>query len=590
MSGATGPRRRVWGPALAACLSLVFLSIMAAHAQEPPEPGSSQERAAALLRESRLAEAESAFAEWVAAESRNPDAHYGLALSRALQGRTAEAREGFLHVLALDPERADACFEIAAGFLTSQAYRQATAWVTKGLRLAPDDPFGLELAGTAYYLSGARTAALRYWNRLQRPHLSELRIVTRGGVTRQRVADEISLRPGDLLSWRELEKARWRLAQHRYITDVVTDPAPGLTPDEYALDLAVNGRRGIGSPAEFVFGTLADVGFQTLRFNYWNIAGSGVSLTSQWRWPPEARLLRVDLDIPRPLHVPVYSRLAFSGRDESWSLGAEGYGFRLRRTDIGMGLAFPVRLPEVSIAGSATGRRRDFDAPLGPGAPSDPAVAASRVRDARATGVLWLRAAPRIQLGEWQLARGWSVRSLTRASVDAGWVAGAGASVLSVSRLSAASDLRFARTAAGGRQQHVSGAFQAGTSSGPLPVEDHFVLGTGPDADFPLRAHPYLRNGRPGSTPMAATFVMGNVTVATDVKRWTWATLGVIGFADIGRAPTLYPGQDIAPHLCDTGIGVEFGSPVSSTRRFTFVWARDTVAGRSVFYVAGTLR
>jgi len=588
MSGAGSPWRSVWGPAFVADLLLVFLAFTAAHAQEPAGPGSRQARAAALLRESRFAEAESAFAEWVGADARNPDAHYGLALSRALQDRTEEAREGFLHVLDLDPGRADACFEIAAGFLPGQAYQQALVWASKGLRIAPDDPFGLDLAGTASYLSGARTVALRYWNRLDRPHLSQLRVVSHGGVARQRVAEEFSLKPGDLLLWAEIEKARWRLGQHRYITGVVIDPAPGSTPDEYALDVTVNGRRGVGSPAEFVFGTLADIGFQTLRFNYWNIAGSGMSLTSQWRWLSDAKLLRMEFDVPRPLHVPVYSRLGLSRRDETWDLGASANGFRLARTDIGVGVTIPVRLPALSLTLGGGGRQRNFERAIDPGEPLDPAVAASRIRETKAIGVVWLRAAPRLQLAERQLAGGWSLRSTTRAAIDTGWVRGT--SDLSVSRASAASELRFARTAAGGRQRFVSAAVHGGKLFGPSPVENHFVLGTGPDADFPLRAHPYLRGGQPGSAPMAASFLTGSVTAATDVKRWTWATLGVVGFADVGRAPALYPGQEMAPGLCDVGLGVEFGSPVSSSRRFTLMWARDTVSGRSVIYLAGSVR
>jgi hypothetical protein len=561
---------------------------MAALAQEPAVTGSTQERAAALLRLARYAEAESAFTDWVTVDSKNPDAHYGLALSRALQGRVEEARADFLRVIELDPMRADACFEIAAGFLSGQAYREALAWVSKGLRIAPEDSFGLDLAGTAFYLSGARTVALRYWNRLDRPHLSQLRILSHGGVARQRVAEEFALRPGDLLSWEEIEKARWRLGQHRYITDVVIDPTPGSTPDEYSLDVTVNGRRGVGSPAEFIFGTLADIGFQTLRFNYWNIAGSGVTMTSQWRWLSDAQLLRVDFDSPRPLHIPVYSRLAFSRRDETWNLGTPAEDFRLTRTDLGIGFTIPVRLPAFSLALGGGGRRRDFEPAVDPGAPLDPAVVESRIRERKAVGVLWLRAAPRLQPAERQLSRGWSLRATARAAVDTGWVRGD--SGLSVSRASAASDLRFTRTTAGGRQQLVSVAVQGGKLFGPSPVETHFVLGMGPDADFPLHAHPYLRGGQPGSAPMAASFLTGSLTAATDVRRWTWATLGVVGVADIGRAPTLYPGQEMAPSLCDVGIGVEFGSPVSSSRRFTFMWARDTVSGRSVFYLAGSIR
>ena len=588
MSKGEGIGRHRWAEVFMMSLLLGLLLLVTAHAQEPTRTGSDKERGEALLRESRFTEAEAVFADWVAADSRSPDAHYYLALSRALQGRTSEAREGFKHVLELDARRADACFEIAAGLLTGHDYQQALTWVSKGLRLVPGDPFGLDLAGTVFYLSGAKAAALRYWNRLDRPHLSEIRIVAHGGVGRQLIADEIALAPGDLLSWKEIEKARWRLAQHRYITDVVLEPAPGPTPDDYALDVTVSGRRGIGSPVEFLFNTLADVGFRTWRFNYWNIGGAGVTLSTKWRWVSDAQWLQMDLDIPRPMHLPLYAGLSFSQRDESWKLPSQGDGFRLQTKDAGMSVTIPLRLPALSVTLGAGGRRREFEPTTGVDAAASCTGTDSMNLDENTTGVLWLRAAPRVLFRERQLDRGWVFRPTVRGGADMGWARGQ--AVVPISRLSLSSDFRFNRAAAGSGRQSLSIALHGGRLSSPALAEDHFVLGTGPDADFPLRAHPYLRGGQPGTTPLAAEFVLGNLTAATDIKSWKWLTLGIVGLVDVGRASELYPGQCLPATMFDVGLGVELGSPLSSSRRFTFVWGRDVVERRSVFYVAASIR
>jgi hypothetical protein len=54
--------------------------------------------------------------------------------------------------------------------------------------------------------------------------------------------------------------------------------------------------------------------------------------------------------------------------------------------------------------------------------------------------------------------------------------------------------------------------------------------------------------------------------------------------------PRLYPGQSIPRVLADVGIGVELGSPIVPSRRFTIVWGHDTRTGYNVFYLASALR
>ena len=563
--------------------------LLAMHPQGASGQDTFRERGNELLRQSRYAEAEEVFTNWTRARPNDPDAHYLLALSRALQGKTAEARDGFLSVLALDPRRADACFEMAATFVKAGDYDQAIAWSLRGLKLAPADEYGLDLAGTAYYLVGAKDEALRRWNQIKRPHLTELRIVTNGSVARQIVADEIGLGPGDLLSWKEIQKARWRLAQHDYFRSVVFDPVPGPTPDEYSLEVTANARRGIGSPWEMLFNTLGEISFRTLRFDYWNIGGSSLTLSARWRWVPTARWLQARVNIPRLMHLPLYAAITFDCRDEAWTLSPAAARFNLRTQELGVRVAIPVRLPSLSLAASVVARQRAFR----PDTSADPATGLGGPvsfppQADRAGGAVWLRATPRLVFPAYRLTAGWSIRGTVRGGVESGWARGSAST--GQFRVSLSPEIRAERTAGGLRKQVVTVGVHAGMLSREGLAEDHFVLGVGPDADYPLRAHPYLRDGRPGSAPLAGRFVLGNLTATTDVFRWGWFKVGVVGFADCAWIQRGYAGQGLPKRVVDAGAGLELSSTLFGSGLVTVVWGRDWQGRRNVVYVGTALR
>ena len=545
--------------------------------------GTFRERGSELMRQSRYAEAEEVFWTWTRVLPNDPDAHYLLALTRALQGKTAEAREGFVRVLALDPRRADACFELAATYVKAGDADEAIRWALRGLRLEPADPYGLDVAGTAYYLAGAKDEALRRWNQIGRPHLTELRILTDGSVARQTIADEIDLGPGDLLSWKEVQKARWRLAQHDYFRSVVFNPVPGATPDEYSLEVAADARRGVGSPWEMLFNSVSEISFRTLRFDYWNVGGSSVTLSARWRWVPAARWLQARASIPRLRQLPLYATVTFDRRDEAWTLAPGDARFDLRTQELGVRAAIPVRLPSLSVAASVIGRQRAFRPDTGAAPPAWLPPQADR-----AGGAVWLRAAPRFVLPAYRLTAGWSLRGAVRAGVESGWAKGSAGTALV--RASLSPEMRAERTVGGSRRQVFTASVHAGVLSRDGLVEDHFVLGVGPDAEYPLRAHPYLRDGRPGSAPLAGRFLLGNFTASTDVFRWGWFRVGAVGFADCAWIERGYPGQGLRRQIVDVGAGVELSSAWFGSGLVTVIWGRDWYGRRNVVYVGTSLR
>jgi Tfp pilus assembly protein PilF len=564
---------------------LLLLAVMAA-AQDPASE-QSLEQGVELLRQTRPAEAEQIFLRLVQVDSKSAAAHYYLALSRVQLGRLDEARSGFEQVLRIDPRRADACFELAGIHIKTRDYPAALSWTKRGLQISPRDEYGLVLAGTINFLMDSKMEGLRYWNRLNRPHLTELRIQGTDSKNRRRIAEEVHLVPGDLLSAHEIEAARWRLRQHRHVRGVQFQPLPGAEPDQYALQVDADTRRGVGSRMEFLFNSLSNIGFQTWRFTWWDIAGAGVTSDTLWRWRTDARRIQSRFDIPRPAHLPFYAGAFYDWRDESWYFSENPLqpesDFRLRTHEAGVRVVVPLRVPQLSLTASALTRTRRFDlhgATDGGDEDSPPLDTARRAS--------WFQLDPVLQLRAKEPQSAAGIESRIRAGLGIGRARDPVSQRLS--RFSVSWENRIDWSSRSKLQKTLLLGLHAGHLSEPGLAEDHFVLGIGPDADFWLRAHPFLRDGKPGQTPLAGEFLLGNLTVASDIKSWKWVKVGALAFVDIAQVPRPYPGQTIPRVLADVGIGIELGSPIVASRRFTVVWGHDARTGRNVFYLAASLR
>src|SRR5213594_1765504 len=101
------------------------------------------------------------------------DFYYGTALSRL--GRWHEAESAFEAGSHLAPNDSRFPMELAGVAFKQKLYPQAARRLRRALRLAPDDSYGNEFLGTVYFLEGNLEAALRYWNRVGKPQIVELR-------------------------------------------------------------------------------------------------------------------------------------------------------------------------------------------------------------------------------------------------------------------------------------------------------------------------------------------------------------------------------------------------------------------------------
>ena len=74
--------------------------------------------------------------------------------------------------------RATNAFPIELGGVAfkQKRYAEAARWLREGLQLAPNDAYANDFLATIYFLEGNTEAALKYWNRIAKPHLENVRI------------------------------------------------------------------------------------------------------------------------------------------------------------------------------------------------------------------------------------------------------------------------------------------------------------------------------------------------------------------------------------------------------------------------------
>ena len=97
---------------------------------------------------------------------------YGLALGHL--NRLSDAKQAFLegHRQCASDKRFPE--ELAGVAYEQKRLPEAARWLRLALRLDPRDPYANNFLATLYFLSGNLDAALKYWNRVQKPSITAL--------------------------------------------------------------------------------------------------------------------------------------------------------------------------------------------------------------------------------------------------------------------------------------------------------------------------------------------------------------------------------------------------------------------------------
>ena len=101
------------------------------------------------------------------------DFYYGSALAQL--GRLADAQRAFAAGAGCSRRTSDFRWSWRALLSKQKHYPQAARYLRRALRLDPHDSYGNDFLGTVYFLQGNIEAALKYWNRVNKPQIAEVR-------------------------------------------------------------------------------------------------------------------------------------------------------------------------------------------------------------------------------------------------------------------------------------------------------------------------------------------------------------------------------------------------------------------------------
>ena len=100
------------------------------------------------------------------------DFYYGTALAQV--GRLGDAQRAFAAGARLQPRDKRFPLELAGVAFKQKQYPVAARYLRRALRLDPNDAYGNDFLGTVYFLQGNIEAALKYWNRVDKPQIVEV--------------------------------------------------------------------------------------------------------------------------------------------------------------------------------------------------------------------------------------------------------------------------------------------------------------------------------------------------------------------------------------------------------------------------------
>jgi tetratricopeptide (TPR) repeat protein len=478
--------------------------------------------------------------------------------------------------------------------------RQALIWIDKAIVLNPRLEEAHQLAVEVCLLERDIGCALHYWEKWKPVTLASLEVSADGKLDRNMIADELGLSLGDEICRKKLKEAQWRFAQHDYLDRVEYSLAPDRSFSSSRLTVEPVAHMGWGDPVTFLFNTFGGIFDHTLHLSYWNWKNTGISAHLPFRWKSDARWTGLEMNVPRMHARSIYGKFAYSWREERWLLSpgiASSPSFYLRRHEIFSSFLTPIRIPYLAFQFGLNYRWRLHSAltPENAGTRGSPEMETMRMYEDRsdiktetARQVVWMYFMPTGTLFSWESAAGSRFSSDVQIHLQKGY-----------SRISSHTNFSKYSLSWKNRWEHFSvkekvSAIQIESHAGFLSrdglAEDYFLIGTGKYADYLLRAHPLMEQGRFGVSPLLRQFALGNITMAQDFLSWRNLRVDMAAFADFLGASISYPGQSGSKTYLDTGAALEVRMHPRSPIRVSFAYGRDWRKREDVFYITTRLR
>jgi tetratricopeptide (TPR) repeat protein len=496
---------------------------------------------------------------------------YGMALAH-LQ-RWDEARAALIEGRRECSQQKRFPIELAGLAFERKRYPEAASWIEKGLALDPGDEYANDFAGTVFLLLGNLDAALKYWNRIQKPKISALQLDPQLQVQRLLLERAFVFSPQAVMKRADFRSTLARLDGlgifPAYSIQLNTRSDGKFDADFHAIE-----RNGFGNGRlQSVLSAFSGLPYETLYPSYFNIAKSATNFDSLLRWDKEKR--RAWFSLSGPMRYLPQWRWALSadGRDENWSIRRSSSGdapalasFKLKRESATgtVSLIHSGRLQAVS--GAELAHRTYSNISSGSALNSDLVTSAFELKhlaslNAQVLDVPEHRFRLNVMAAS-ELARMWS-------NPPHLFEKGQGGAVLHWLPGSEGDKYEFV--------QRIRGGGIAGTA----PVDELSMIGVERDNDLWLRGHIGTRDGRKGSSPMADRFLLLNSDFYRSVYTNGLISIKAGPLLDVAKAAA--PTSGLAPRQWMFDAGLDLKLTVLGTS-VVLTYGRDLRMGNNAFY------
>ncbi len=246
------------------------------------------------------------------------DFYYGTALAQL--GRWDDAQKAFAAGVRLQPGDKRFPLELAGVAFRQKRYPVAVRHLRRALRLDPADSYGNDFLGTVYFLQGNTEAALKYWNRVGKPQIVEIKSQPTPQVNAALLDRAMAFAPAGVLRLPDLLTTEVRVRGleifPRYQFDL-----QARNDGKFDILFRNRERNGWGQgKLEKLFLLLRGLPFQSVTPEFYNLRGEAINFTSMYRWDAQKRRVLAQMSSPFKANPKFRYRLMADLRGENWDI------------------------------------------------------------------------------------------------------------------------------------------------------------------------------------------------------------------------------------------------------------------------------
>ncbi len=501
------------------------------------------------------------------------DFYYGTALAQL--GRLADAQQAFAAGARLQPHDKRFPLELAGVAFRQKDYPQAARYLRRALRLDPQDSYGNDFLGTVYFLQGSIEAALKYWNRVDKPQIVAVRNQPSPQVNAALLDRALAFAPASVLRLPDLLTTDARIRGLGIFPSYQFD-LQARDDGKFAVVFRNRERDGWGqTKLEKLFLLLRGLPFLSINPEVYNLRHQAINFVSMYRWDAQKRRITAEFSAPFKASPKFRYGLIADLRNENWDIRNSFQGpapllgsLNLRREAVGASFA-SFETGRWRWAAGAEVSHRDFRSVI-PGVALTPSLLAKGYQ---------LKQVAQLEVVLWRLPE-------RRLTLEGGLSSQAGRlwsqSSLSFEKLQGSARFHWFPKAQGDDYE-VQHWIRAGKTFGDVPFDELFMLGLERDNDLWMRGHIGTRDGRKGSAPLGRNHFLSNWEADKNVYHNGIFTVKIGPFLDTGKITDPSTGLGSHQWLWDLGAQAKvrvFGIGV------TFSYGKDLRSGNNAFYVS----